>query len=452
MSSPPSSPQRYLPRPLKRRAPSGTTVLSPTSPAKRKLFQEEESPNSEPLFASSPPSSSSQSAYKEDDESLPWDYHYWAEAKRKAWDSVDRLPNAYYSKYSHPGIPQAAGKWSPDEHELFMDTLKVCDPVACGWGVFAQRMMSSGRTGNQCRAYYLLLLQKGTIQDGRYLGEDGVVLQKKKGASMLPLPPVLPPAEPVRRMLSLPETLSFSANLEDLRETEKPKSPPPSKEMLPAKNGGAEADQKREREDRVPAETGAPHPALTQRRPSRTPKPPSTLVPPSSTPRSPTKRKNSLSKGREADESARVDIGDTEVAPCFAFPAPTPSSVNEDVDILAVSAPPTPLRGRSPVVDIVACPAEDSIPLKWHIQTPRLNLVDTLLASLRKNPLWKRYPSGLRKRRREDEVGLSSRYFTSPFDSKITLSLSNSAQIAQRPCNSSLSNSRRRGEPCFRSV
>ena len=120
--------------------------------------------------------------YKEDDESTPWDYHYWPDVKKKAWDAVGKHPNAYYNRYTHPGIPQAAGKWSMEDHDMFMDTLKMCDPVVEGWGMFAYKMMQSGRIGNQCRTYYFILLAKGTVKDSRYVDEAGNLLNKKKTA------------------------------------------------------------------------------------------------------------------------------------------------------------------------------------------------------------------------------------------------------------------------------
>ena len=35
----------------------------------------------------------------------------WSESKRKAWETIDTTPNAFYYRFLPPGEVQAKGKW-----------------------------------------------------------------------------------------------------------------------------------------------------------------------------------------------------------------------------------------------------------------------------------------------------------------------------------------------------
>ena len=48
---------------------------------------------------------------------------------------------AYYYRNTHPGIKQSFGKWTEDQHRMFMETLKVdgCLRIALGCGAEGER-------------------------------------------------------------------------------------------------------------------------------------------------------------------------------------------------------------------------------------------------------------------------------------------------------------------------
>ena len=77
-------------------------------------------------------------------------------------------------------MQQTYGKWTPEQHSLFMKTLKVHDPTHNGqWGVFAMHMTAAGRVGYQCRNYYHQLLSQGVLKDMDYMDSKGNYVAKK---------------------------------------------------------------------------------------------------------------------------------------------------------------------------------------------------------------------------------------------------------------------------------
>lgn len=43
----------------------------------------------------------------------------WSEARIRAYQLIDKNPNAYYYRFNAPDCPQRNGKWSKEEKDLF---------------------------------------------------------------------------------------------------------------------------------------------------------------------------------------------------------------------------------------------------------------------------------------------------------------------------------------------
>ncbi len=48
----------------------------------------------------------------------------WSEARIKAFQNREKNPNQYYYRFNDPGEPQATGKWSPKDKELFLKLIE----------------------------------------------------------------------------------------------------------------------------------------------------------------------------------------------------------------------------------------------------------------------------------------------------------------------------------------
>lgn len=96
-------------------------------------------------------------------------YEGWSEARIKAWKNREKNENQYYYRFNAPGEPQANGKWTDEEHQLFMDTLASLPDGKANyeWGTFSKGI--KGRVGYQCSNYYRSLVKNGIIQDDNYM-------------------------------------------------------------------------------------------------------------------------------------------------------------------------------------------------------------------------------------------------------------------------------------------
>jgi len=96
-------------------------------------------------------------------------YEGWSEARIKAWKNREKNENQYYYRFNHPGEKQANGKWSPEEHQLFMDTIAALPGGKANyeWGTFSKSI--PGRVGYQCSNYYRTLVKNGDIADENYM-------------------------------------------------------------------------------------------------------------------------------------------------------------------------------------------------------------------------------------------------------------------------------------------
>jgi hypothetical protein len=98
----------------------------------------------------------------------------WSEARIKAWNGRTTNENAHLYRFNAPGEAQSKKGWSPEEHQLFMDTLAKCPGGKADyvWGMFSKNV--PGRVGYQCSNYYRTLVESGTVVDSNYMvGEDG---------------------------------------------------------------------------------------------------------------------------------------------------------------------------------------------------------------------------------------------------------------------------------------
>ena len=105
----------------------------------------------------------------------------WSEARIKAWNNRERNENQYYYRFNAPGESQGEGKWSEQEHELFMATMESVKKGelkdAAGnvvpmyqWGSFSKAI--PGRVGYQCSNYYRSLITQNKLEDENYQLDD----------------------------------------------------------------------------------------------------------------------------------------------------------------------------------------------------------------------------------------------------------------------------------------
>lgn len=48
----------------------------------------------------------------------------WSDARIKAFRNREKNPNQYYYRFNDPGEPQATGKWSHKDKELFLRIIR----------------------------------------------------------------------------------------------------------------------------------------------------------------------------------------------------------------------------------------------------------------------------------------------------------------------------------------
>ena len=105
----------------------------------------------------------------------------WSGARIKAWNNRERNENQYYYRFNAPGERQGEGKWSEQEHELFMATMESVKKGelkdAAGnavpmyqWGSFSKSI--PGRVGYQCSNYYRSLITQNKLEDENYQLDD----------------------------------------------------------------------------------------------------------------------------------------------------------------------------------------------------------------------------------------------------------------------------------------
>ncbi|KNC48070.1 uncharacterized protein AMSG_04301 [Thecamonas trahens ATCC 50062] len=93
----------------------------------------------------------------------------WSAARVHAYEQIGTNPNAYYYRFNAPGEKQGRGKFSAEEHALFM--ARLAEVGAAGqWGIFA--MGIPGRVGYQCANYYRQLIERGIVSDPDYEIDD----------------------------------------------------------------------------------------------------------------------------------------------------------------------------------------------------------------------------------------------------------------------------------------
>ena len=106
----------------------------------------------------------------------------WSDARKRAFQRRETHPNAYYYRFNDPGEQQRGGKWSKEEHDLFMERR---DQIGINgqWGIFAMKI--PGRVGYQCSNYYRKLIQKKELTDPNYVldAKGKVHFLKTKGGS-----------------------------------------------------------------------------------------------------------------------------------------------------------------------------------------------------------------------------------------------------------------------------
>ncbi|GFR43213.1 hypothetical protein Agub_g4256, partial [Astrephomene gubernaculifera] len=90
----------------------------------------------------------------------------WSDARAFAAGQLHKNPNAYFYRHTAPGLDQAQGEWTQEEHDLFVATARKYG-VGDKWGLFASYIPS--RVGYQCSAYYTqVIIPSGLILDSRY--------------------------------------------------------------------------------------------------------------------------------------------------------------------------------------------------------------------------------------------------------------------------------------------
>lgn len=105
----------------------------------------------------------------------------WSGARIKAWNNRERNENQYYYRFNAPGESQGEGKWSEQEHALFMATMESVKngelKDAAGnvvpmyqWGSFSKAI--PGRVGYQCSNYYRSLITQNKLEDENYQLDD----------------------------------------------------------------------------------------------------------------------------------------------------------------------------------------------------------------------------------------------------------------------------------------
>ncbi|KAJ6238536.1 myb transcription factor [Anaeramoeba flamelloides] len=103
---------------------------------------------------------------------LPLYYHEWSKEKQSSWHSFKSNPNRYYYRFNEKGEPNKRGRWTKEEHELF---LKRCEEVGVGgdWGLFSRPI--PGRVGYVCANRFRTLLKSDLEFRKKYGGDYFVI-------------------------------------------------------------------------------------------------------------------------------------------------------------------------------------------------------------------------------------------------------------------------------------
>eukprot|EP00178_Gracilaria_changii_P020343 TRINITY_DN590_c0_g1_i1.p1 TRINITY_DN590_c0_g1~~TRINITY_DN590_c0_g1_i1.p1 ORF type:complete len:751 (-),score=88.89 TRINITY_DN590_c0_g1_i1:742-2994(-) len=88
-------------------------------------------------------------------------YASWTSARRRAWDRRFSDPSSYFYHYCHPKFDTKAGRWSVQEHCLFLSAISRIPPTENNWHVLS--LLVPGRTGSDCRRYYHRIGRAGLI-------------------------------------------------------------------------------------------------------------------------------------------------------------------------------------------------------------------------------------------------------------------------------------------------
>ena len=158
-------------------------------------------------------------------------YEGWSEARIKAWKNREKNENQYYYRFNEPGEKQANGKWTPEEHQRFMDILASLPDGKANyeWGTFSKSI--KGRVGYQCSNYYRTLVKNQVILDENYMLDpvSGELRFNFKNKGFTRAEPV--PGEP--RMVMVKKVIK----------PKKPKAAPKPKASKPKKKKLSEGDK-----------------------------------------------------------------------------------------------------------------------------------------------------------------------------------------------------------------
>jgi len=108
----------------------------------------------------------------------------WSDARKKAWTNRRTAPNAYFYRFNVPGQPQKNGKWTKEEHALFMKRIMEFG-ANDQWGIFSKKI--PGRVGYQCSNYWRGLVKDGDVLDPNY-HYDGKKLHFKRNTKAFRIP------------------------------------------------------------------------------------------------------------------------------------------------------------------------------------------------------------------------------------------------------------------------
>ncbi|CAN8064210.1 unnamed protein product [Agarophyton chilense] len=85
----------------------------------------------------------------------------WTLARRRAWSRRFTDPSSYFYHYCHPIFDAKVGRWSIQEHCLFLAAISRIPPTEKNWSVVS--LLVPGRTGSECRRYYHRIGRAGLI-------------------------------------------------------------------------------------------------------------------------------------------------------------------------------------------------------------------------------------------------------------------------------------------------
>eukprot|EP01087_Luapelamoeba_hula_P017974 TRINITY_DN5727_c0_g1_i3.p1 TRINITY_DN5727_c0_g1~~TRINITY_DN5727_c0_g1_i3.p1 ORF type:complete len:318 (-),score=86.81 TRINITY_DN5727_c0_g1_i3:113-1066(-) len=98
----------------------------------------------------------------------------WSHARILAWHQRHSNPNAFYYRFTDPGVPQRSNDLNSEENDLFMERyFEFKDNgwrVGSSWGLFSKSI--PGRVGYQCANYYRKLLKQRVLEDSNYTSTE----------------------------------------------------------------------------------------------------------------------------------------------------------------------------------------------------------------------------------------------------------------------------------------